>query len=140
VVQQTSLANVITSCRRLAQIQWQELFEAVSRLDIELANDPVAIYSRVDFETRNRYRDAVEQIARWSKRSEMQIAGDALALAGAAADEVTKHVGYYLVDEGRKELERVVDARFHGVNARAGGFDGMPPDSILEASHCFPLS
>jgi hypothetical protein len=67
VVQQTSLSNVITSCRRLAQIQWQDLFEAVSRLDVELANDPVAIYSRVDFETRNRYRDAVEQIARWSK-------------------------------------------------------------------------
>ena len=30
-VQQTSLANVIKSCRRLAQIEWQELFEATSR-------------------------------------------------------------------------------------------------------------
>ncbi len=111
VVQQTSLANVITSCRRLGQIQWQDLFEAVSRLDVELARDPAAIYARVDFETRNRYRDAVEQLAKWSKRPEMQIAGDALALAGAASDEVTKHVGYYLVDAGRKELERVADAR-----------------------------
>ena len=64
VVQQTSLANVIGSCRRLMQIQWEELFEAVSRVDFEFAKDPAAIYPRVDFETRNRYRDAVEEIAR----------------------------------------------------------------------------
>ena len=36
-VQQASLSNVIGSCRRLAQIQWGELFEAVSRADVELA-------------------------------------------------------------------------------------------------------
>ena len=101
VVQQTSLANVIGSCRRLMQIQWQELFEAVSRVDVELAKDPAAIYPRVDFETRNRYRDAVEEIARWSKTSELEIIGQALALACAAADEIARHVGYHLIDAGR---------------------------------------
>src|SRR5678816_3785658 len=91
VVQQTSLANVITSCRRLTQIQWQELFEATSRADVELAKDPAAIYPRVDFGTRNRYRTAVEEIARWSKTSELEVISHALMLAGAAGDEIARH-------------------------------------------------
>ena len=110
-VQQASLANVITSCRRISQIQWQELFEAVSRVDLEFAKDPAAVYSRVDFETRNRYRSAVEEIARWSKTSELEIVGQALALAGAAADEIARHVGYHLIDEGRRALERQAGSR-----------------------------
>lgn len=111
VVQQTSLSNVIGSCRRLMQIQWEELFEAVSRVDVELAKDPAAIYPRLDFETRNRYRDAVEEIARWSKTSELEVIGHALALAGAAPDEIVRHVGYHLIDEGRPALERQAGAR-----------------------------
>jgi len=105
VVQQTSLSNVITSCRRLTQIQWQELFEAVSRVDGEFAKDPAAIYPHVDFETRNLYRDAVEKIALWSKTPELEVVGHALALAGAATDEIARHVGYYLIDDGRRSLE-----------------------------------
>jgi cellobiose phosphorylase len=111
VVQQTSLANVITSCRRLTQIQWQELFEATSRADVELAKDPAAIYPRVDFGTRNRYRTAVEEIARWSKTSELEVISHALMLAGAAEDEIARHVGYHLIDEGRPALEREAGAR-----------------------------
>ena len=111
VVQQTSLSNVITSCRRLTQIQWQELFEATSRADVEFAKDPAAIYQRVDFGTRNRYRDAIEEIARWSKISELEVIGRALALAGAAEDGIARHVGYHLIDEGRPALEREAGAR-----------------------------
>ncbi len=110
-VQQASLANVITSCRRLSQIQWQELFEAVSRADLELAKDPAGISPRVDFETRNRYRGAVEEISKWSKTSELEVIAQALALAGAADDDLGRHVGYYLVDDGRAALERRTDCR-----------------------------
>ncbi len=111
VVQQTSLANVIASCRRLMQIQWQELFEAVSRVDVELAKDPAGICPRVDFDTRNRYRDAVEEIARWSKTTELEVISQALALAGAAEDDLARHVGYHLIDAGRPALERQAGAR-----------------------------
>ena len=110
-VQQASLSNVIGSCRRLAQIQWGELFEAVSRADVELAKDPAGVYPRIDFETRNRYRDAVEQLAKWSKRSELEIIDRGLALAAAAEDEVERHIGYYLIDDGRPALEREAGCR-----------------------------
>ncbi|MEQ1850376.1 MAG: glucoamylase family protein [Chthoniobacteraceae bacterium] len=111
VVQQTSLSNVITSCRRLMQIQWHELFETVSRADVEFAKDPAGIYPHVDFDTRNRYRDAVEEIAKWSKMSELEVIGLALAGAGQATDEIARHVGYHLIDEGRAALEREAGAR-----------------------------
>ncbi len=111
VVQQTSLANIITSCRRLAQIEWHELFEAVSCVDAEFAKDPAGVFPRVDFETRNLYRDAIEKIARWSKVSELEVVGHALARAGAAAEGVAQHVGYYLIDDGRGALESQTGCR-----------------------------
>src|SRR5206468_3602829 len=62
-------------------------------------------------ETGDRCRTAVEEIARWSKRSEQEIIDQALALAEAAEDEVARHVGYYLIDAGRRALERASGAR-----------------------------
>ena len=110
-VQQASLSNVIGSCRRLGQIQWGELFEAVSWVDVELAKDPAGVYPRIDFETRNCYRDAVEQLAKWSKCSELEIIERGLTLAGAAESEVEQHIGYYLIDDGRPALEREIRCR-----------------------------
>ena len=100
-VQQTALTNAINSCRRLAQIQWRELFQSVSWAESELATDPAGVYARMDFETRDRCRGAVEEIARWSNCSEQKTIDHALALAKAAQDEVARHVGYYLIDAGR---------------------------------------
>jgi cyclic beta-1,2-glucan synthetase len=110
-VQQTALANLINSCRRIAQIQWREVFQSTSWAESELAADPAGVYSRQDFETRDWCRGAVEEIARWSKSSEQKIIDQALALAKAAEDQVARHVGYYLIDRGRTTLERATSAR-----------------------------
>src|SRR5512132_3267523 len=110
-VQQTALTNAINSCRRLAQIHWREFFQSNSWAEGELAADPVGVYARQDFETRDRCRAAVEEIARWSNCSEQKTIDHALALAKAAQDEVARHVGYYLIDAGRPLLEQVTGAR-----------------------------
>ena len=110
-VQQTALTNAINSCRRLAQIQWRELFQSTSWAESELAADPAGVYARMDFETRDRCRGAVEEIARWSNCSEQKTIDHALALAKAAQDEVARHVGYYLIDAGRPVLEQATGAR-----------------------------
>ncbi|HVI82570.1 MAG TPA: glucoamylase family protein [Chthoniobacterales bacterium] len=109
--QQTALADAIGSCRRLAHVQWRELFQATSWAENELAADPAGIYSQQDFETRDRCRSAVEEIARWSKCSEQTIIDRALALAKAATDEVAETVAYYLLDAGRPALEQATAAR-----------------------------
>lgn len=128
-VQQTALANVINTCRRFAQIQWQELFEATSWAETELATDPAAVYDQMDFETRDRCRGVVEEIARRSKRPEREVIQQALALANAANDDVARHVGFYLIDAGRPALERATGARVplaeracRLLRARAAGF------------------
>src|SRR6476620_8541195 len=110
-VQQTALTNAINSCRRLAQIQWRELFQSTSWAESELAADPAGVYARMDFETRDRCRGAVEEIARWSNCSEQKSIDHALALAKAAEDEVARHVGYYLIDAGRPVLEQATGVR-----------------------------
>jgi cyclic beta-1,2-glucan synthetase len=110
-VQQTALTNAINSCRRLAQVQWRELFQSTSWAESELAADPAGVYARLDFETRDRCRGAVEEIARWSNCSEQKTIDQALTLAKAAEDEVARHVGYYLIDAGRPALERATNAR-----------------------------
>jgi cyclic beta-1,2-glucan synthetase len=109
-VQQTALADVINSCRLLAQTAWPEFFESVSWAERELGTDPAGIYARQDFETADRCRSAVEEIARWSKRSEQEIIDQTLALAKAADDRLAQHVGYYLIDAGRLTLERATGA------------------------------
>src|SRR5205823_11698788 len=110
-VQQTALADVINSCRLLAQITWPEFFQSISWAESELAADPAGVYARQDFETGDRCRSAVEEIARWSNCSEQETIDHALALAKAAQDEVARHVGYYLIDAGRPVLEQVTGAR-----------------------------
>ncbi|PYJ67388.1 MAG: hypothetical protein DME76_15345, partial [Verrucomicrobia bacterium] len=109
-VQQTALADVINSCRLITQIAWPEFFQSTSWAESELAADPAGVYARLDFETADRCRSAVEEIARWSKRSEQEIIEQTLALAKTAEDEVGRHVGYYLIDAGRPALERATGA------------------------------
>ena len=110
-VQQTALANVINSCRRFAQIDWRELFESTSWAETELGTDPAGVYKRTDFETRDRCRGVVEEIARRSKRPEREVIEQALALAQAADGDVARHVGFYLIDAGRTALERATGAQ-----------------------------
>ncbi|MDH5275328.1 MAG: glycosyl transferase, partial [Gammaproteobacteria bacterium] len=111
VRQQTLLANVVTACRRLPQVQWQDLLETMNRAGSELAKDPAAVYARMDVDTRNRYQHAIEEISRWSNTPEIEVVGRALALAEAGGSELERHVGYYLVDEGRPQLESQSGAR-----------------------------
>src|SRR5207302_10193680 len=86
-VQQTALTNAINSCRRLAQIQWRELFQSTSWADSEVAADPAGVYGRMDFETREGFLSAVEEIARCSNLSEQKNIEHALSLAKAAQEE-----------------------------------------------------
>ena len=110
-VQQIALGNAINSLRTISQLDWRETFEAVSRVDHVLSADPAGIYPRMSFATRDRYRHAVEEIARHSNLSEPETALEVLRLADDQEDEVKHHVGYFLIDAGLPELERRVNYR-----------------------------
>ena len=82
---QVSIANVITSLRLCAALDWQEHVEAVSLVERILQLDPADAYRRMDFLSRNRLRQAVEEIAWPSGAEEVKIATAAIERARQAA-------------------------------------------------------
>jgi cyclic beta-1,2-glucan synthetase len=113
---QVTVGNIITSMRLLSTLDWKEFFESVSQIDPILAEDPIGAYSLMDFATRDRYRHAIEKVAKRTKLSEREIARNALALAGEShrsepGDQRRAHVGYYLIDRGHELLARQVGCR-----------------------------
>jgi cyclic beta-1,2-glucan synthetase len=113
---QVSVGNAITSMRAVSAFDWDSFFERTSQVEAVLRTDPAAAYVASDKATRDRYRHAVEALARRSKADEVAVAKHAHELCAAARDQnpddrVRSHIGYYLVDDGRPQLERRVHYR-----------------------------
>jgi cyclic beta-1,2-glucan synthetase len=80
-----TVRNIITSMRWMSSISWPGFFESVSLVDEILQTVPG--FAAMDFATRDKYRAAVEELSRGSKRSELEVAGEAVRLAREAAQE-----------------------------------------------------
>jgi len=106
------VANCILSLRALLAQDWKAFFESVSRVEEALRFDPANVYACMDFETRNRYRGVIEELALAAGRDEEEVAQEAIRLAEGAQSPPeeerpprTTHVGFYLLDVGRAQLE-----------------------------------
>ena len=114
-----AVRNAITSMRHISAIDWAEIFESVSLVDAALAKE--SEFARMDFPTRNRYRRAVEELARGAQRTELEIAQRALdearkarAAAESAGDQARhrdQDPGFYLVGSGRWRFEDALGFR-----------------------------
>ena len=123
---QVSIANSIGSLRLLGAMDWREFVETMSGVEQKLREDPGGTYGKMDFATRDRYRHAVETIAKASSLSEGEVARKAIQLAhegaagamvkggahGSADGDRPVHVGYYLIDKGLPQLKRAAEVRF----------------------------
>ena len=112
-IDQISIANSVGSLRFVAAMAWRDFVERLSLVELWLRLDPAGVYPQQDFPTRDRYRHAVEAVTKGSPQSEPVVSRAAIALAEAAAGrsgvrDRTAHVGYYLVGDGRPELEQAV--------------------------------
>ncbi|BCX02272.1 MAG: hypothetical protein KatS3mg053_0210 [Candidatus Roseilinea sp.] len=119
------VANCIISLRALATVDWQRFFEGISRVERALCEDPTGVYPRMDKETRDHYRKVIERLAEVVKKPEVEVAHEAVALARAAQAEDgsarRRHVGYYLLDRGKAQLEARLGYR-PSLRARAGAW------------------
>ncbi|MDE2465485.1 MAG: glycosyl transferase [Alphaproteobacteria bacterium] len=112
-----TVRNIITSMRLICDVDWVELFEGVSLVDVRLRDG--SNFAQMDFPTRNLYRSAIEELARGSEYSELDIADRALSAAhrapmqGGAAVEAERSgdPGYHLIAEGRPAFERTIAYR-----------------------------
>ena len=78
----SSVGNCVTSLRLLNAVDWTEFFERASLVEAALRAEPTGVYARQEFATRDRYRQAVEQLAKAAKRDEVEVARLAVARAG----------------------------------------------------------
>ncbi len=112
---QVSIGNSINSLRFLNSHDWRQFVSEQSLVERTLADDPARVYTEMDFATRDRYRHAVEGIARRSDLTEYDVALKAVQLAEKQARERPQdraaHVGYFLVDRGRPKLEHFARMR-----------------------------
>ncbi len=105
------IANSYTSLRTLGQLEYAEIFEAVSLVDAELRADPAGVYQHSDFETRDRCRRAVERISLQSGIPEREIARRATELTDRSDDLRTGNVAWYLLAGGITCVEQASGAR-----------------------------
>ncbi|RIK41851.1 MAG: hypothetical protein DCC55_10590 [Chloroflexi bacterium] len=127
-----TVAFAISSLRRINSEDWPAFFEYVSLVHQILGDDPAGLYPLTDFDTRNRYREVIETLAKRSAHSEEKIAAAAIEYAHTAfrkneaigatngASPVGQpvdpwaglslprecHVGYHLIGAGRTALEQ----------------------------------
>jgi len=133
-----SIGNSIGSLRGLNAIDWRTFVETLSGVEQTLRTDPMGVYAGMDFVTRDRYRHMVETLARQSGTGECAVARAAVALAEAAARESggqsrTAHAGYYLIDRGRRQLERTVGVRASLLRSCARGMRRFPVGGYIGA-------
>ena len=67
------MANVITSLRLCSTLDWSQYFEAVSLVERVLQRDPAGVYGGMDFLSRDRYRQAVEELAEPTGEAQVRV-------------------------------------------------------------------
>jgi cyclic beta-1,2-glucan synthetase len=112
------LSVLIGSLERLMDCEWEDVLNEASATEAILRLDPSGHYLRMDLESRQMYRGAISDLAARSHQHEQEIARAAVRLAEAAqitpikrARERRTHVGYYLIDKGKKALEETIGYR-----------------------------
>ncbi|WP_313109662.1 GH36-type glycosyl hydrolase domain-containing protein [Atlantibacter sp.] len=124
---QLSVSNSIAGLRLLNETNWADFAEAISVVEHTLRLDPAAIYPSMHFDTRDHYRHVIEVLARESHLSEPEVADRVLALSRKATAGMPKHhVGYYLMGEGRQQLEIQLSLNTTGLKHLRHNFNKFP--------------
>ena len=109
-----TVRNIVMSLKLIADVNWENWFDSVSLVDQILREQ--SRFGEMDFASRTLYRNAVEELARGSAQSELEIAGRALAVATEAStidpqDRRKSDPGYYLIGKGRPGFEQQIGFR-----------------------------
>ena len=128
----TGVERSIRTLRALAVIDWKAFFEATSRIEAILRTDPAQVYERMDFDTCDAYRKVIECLALGSGVAEEDVAQLVVSLArGERTDDRRGHVGYFLLAEGRRDVEARLGYRSGGVERAQRALKAWPTTSYL---------
>ena len=106
-----SVRNVINAMRLVSNTDWADFVEHVGLVDHALRND--TRFGDMDFATRDRYRRAVETMARRAPLDEIEIASAAVAQARRPVGKTPRESdpGFYLIGGGAPAFEKKVGYR-----------------------------
>ena len=107
--EQAAMASLIGSLRLISSFDWSEFFESVSLVEQILQRDPAGVYARMDFQSRDRYRHAIEELADATGEAQQHMALASVEYARRIAERTPTargaHVGYHLIGRGRLAFE-----------------------------------
>ncbi len=140
-----SIGNAIISLNVISTIDWNDIFERLSIVEEILKEDPAKVYPEMDFSSRDYYRHMIEKISSRCKVSETKIARMIIEYCHKAdcdtGDERARHVGYYLLDEGRKKLLKSLDCKISNVHFHNYSISTyLVPIGILTGASAFALA
>jgi cyclic beta-1,2-glucan synthetase len=125
--------NIFRGLRLINDIEWTLWFERLSRVDRQLRAE--TDFAALDFPSRDLYRQAIEDIAEQSGKSEIETTGAAVE----AARTNDADIGFFLVGPRRAEFEQQVGARptvrqrIYRFYRRLGWFGVVGPALLLAA-------
>ncbi len=119
-----TVRNLITSMRAIAAFDWRSFFEEVSLVDAALRQHPG--FAAMDFRTRDLYRHAIEDLARGSACSEIDVAAAVIAKSQRIKADTRSGLEAAAVGTAESELAvdpRVLDPGFHLIAAGRPGLE-----------------
>ncbi len=122
-----TVRNIVTSMRHLSTVDWSEFVEGVSLVDERLRAG--SRFAELDFPTRDRYRHAIEVLARGSPHTELEVTERALtAMRSLTPASSVLEPGCVLIAGGRPAFERALGFRapFSQWAGRLSSATGLP--------------
>lgn len=113
-IKKVYIGNCIKSIKDLQRINFVEIFEEINGVENLLKQDPAGVYENMDHETKNNYRTVIKELSNKTKISELYITTKLLELAKEHNDNENNkksHIGYYLISDGKSELEEKLGIR-----------------------------
>ncbi len=121
-----SIGNAIISLNAVSKFNWNDIFETLCIPEKILREDPAGVYERMDFESRDYYRNHIEEIGKKCNISEIRVARRAVEYAKEACQkecqEKQKHVGYYIIGKGRKLILQDLRCKKSSYDLQADSF------------------
>ena len=106
-ISKVSIGNSIISLKEILRVNFLSLFEEINGVEDILKKDPADVYKKMDYKTKEYYRNEIKQISEKTKISELYVAKKLIELAKKHINEENRkktHIGYYLISKGKEEL------------------------------------
>ena len=97
-----SIGNSIVSLKEILRVNFLSLFEEINGVEEILKKDPANVYSKMDYKTKDSYRNEIKKLSEKTKISEIYIANKIIEIAKTKTEDKEKHIGYYLIMERQK--------------------------------------